>query len=51
MEDFMREIGRHIDDPQDPPAPESPLSEEEMRRMMEIIGRYMEMLSPDQVGR
>jgi mannose-6-phosphate isomerase-like protein (cupin superfamily) len=50
MEDFMREIGRQIDDPRDPPAPEGTPSEEEMRRMMEIIGKYMEML-PDKVGR
>ena len=49
MEDFMREIGRRIEDPRDPPEPAGPPSEEEMRRMMEVIGRYMEMLPPDKV--
>jgi mannose-6-phosphate isomerase-like protein (cupin superfamily) len=51
MEDFMREIGRRIDDPHNPPAPAGPPSEEDMRKMMEIIGEYMEMLPPDKVGR
>ena len=50
MEDFMREIGRQIEDPHNPPAPEGPPSDGEMQRMMEIIGKYMEMLSPDKVG-
>lgn len=49
MEDFMREIGRRIEDPRNPPEPEGPPSEEEMRRMMEIIGRYMEVLPPDKI--
>lgn len=51
MEDFMREIGRQIDDPRDPPTPEGPPSEEEMRRMTKTIGKYMEMLPPDKAGR
>ena len=51
MEDFMREIGRQIDDPHNPPAPDGPPSEEEMQRMVGIIGKYMEMLPPDKVGR
>jgi mannose-6-phosphate isomerase-like protein (cupin superfamily) len=51
MEDFMREIGRQIDDPHNPPEPEGPPSERGMQRMMEIIGKYMEMLPPDKVGR
>ena len=51
MEDFMREIGRQIEDPHDPPEPEGPPSEEEMHGMMEIIGKYMESLPPEQVGR
>jgi mannose-6-phosphate isomerase-like protein (cupin superfamily) len=51
MEDFMREIGRQIDDPHDPPASDGPPSEEEMQRMMGIIGKYMEMLPPEEVGR
>ena len=51
MEDFMREIGRQISDPQHPPAPDGPPSDQEMQRMMEIIGRYMEMLPPEKVGR
>lgn len=46
MEDFMREIGQRIDDPENPPKPDVPPSEEEMRRMMGIIGRYMEVLAP-----
>ncbi len=49
MKDFMREIGRKIDDLQDPPQPAGPPSEEERQRMMEIIGKYMEVLTPDKV--
>ena len=49
MEDFMREIGRQIDDPQNPPQPTGPPSEEEQQRMMEIIRKYMEVLPPDKV--
>jgi mannose-6-phosphate isomerase-like protein (cupin superfamily) len=51
MEDFMREIGRQIDDPHRPPAPAGPPSDQEMQRMMDIIGRYMEMLPPERIGR
>jgi mannose-6-phosphate isomerase-like protein (cupin superfamily) len=51
MEDFMREIGRRIEDPRHPPTPEGPPSEREMQRMMEITGNYMEMLPPDKSGR
>jgi mannose-6-phosphate isomerase-like protein (cupin superfamily) len=51
MEDFMREVGRRIDDPQNPPEPDGPPSEEEMRRMMGIIGKYMEMLPPEKLQR
>jgi mannose-6-phosphate isomerase-like protein (cupin superfamily) len=51
MEDFIRRIGRQIDDPHNPPEPEGPPSDSEMQRMMQIIGRYMEMLSPEKVGR
>ena len=51
MEDFMREIGRRIDDPQNRPEPEGPPSEEEQRRMMEIIGKYMEVLPPNKLRR
>jgi mannose-6-phosphate isomerase-like protein (cupin superfamily) len=49
MEVFMREIGQQIDDPSNPPEPEGPPSEEEMQRMMEIIGRYMEVLPIEKV--
>jgi mannose-6-phosphate isomerase-like protein (cupin superfamily) len=49
MEDFMREIGRQIDDPLSPPEPGPPPSEEEMRRMMGIIGKYMEVLPSEKV--
>jgi len=51
MEEFIREIGRQIDDPHNPPESEGPPSEEAMQRMMEIIGRYMEMLPPEKAGR
>jgi mannose-6-phosphate isomerase-like protein (cupin superfamily) len=51
MEDFMREIGRRIDDPDNPPAPDGPPSEQEVQRMMETIGRYMEMLPPEKIER
>lgn len=44
MEKFIHEIGRPIDDP---PEPDGPPSEEEMGRMMEVIGRYMEVLPPE----
>ena len=49
MEEFMREIGRKIDDPQNLPPPAGPPSEEEQQRMMKIIGKYMEVLPPDKV--
>jgi mannose-6-phosphate isomerase-like protein (cupin superfamily) len=49
MEEFMREIGRRIDDPDNPPAPDGPPSELEVQEMMEIIGRYMEMLPPAKI--
>lgn len=49
MEDLMREIGRRIDDPENPPRPGGSPSAEDMRRMMGIIGKYMEMLPPDKV--
>jgi mannose-6-phosphate isomerase-like protein (cupin superfamily) len=51
MGEFMREIGRQIDDPHDPPPPNGPPSEQEVQRMMEIIGRYMEMLPPERIER
>ena len=51
MEDFMREIGRQIDGPHHPPAPDGPPSDREMQKMLEIIGRYMEMLPPERTGR
>ena len=51
MEDFMREIGRRIEDPDNPPAPDGPPSEQEVQRMMETIGRYMEMLPPEKIER
>ncbi len=47
MEDFMRELGQRIDDPENPPAPSGPPSEEELRTMMAIIQKYMEVLPPD----
>ena len=49
MEAFMREIGQPIEDPHDPPAPKGPPSDGEMRRMMEIIEKYMEVLPPDKM--
>lgn len=51
MEDFMREIGRQIDDPHGPPQPAGSPSEKEQQRMMEIISKYMEVLPPDKVRR
>jgi hypothetical protein len=51
MEDFMREIGQPTDDPHNPPEPAGPPSEEDMRRMMEIIQKYMEILPPDEMPR
>ena len=49
MEDFMREIGRRIDVPYHPPVPGGPPSDQEMQRLMETIGRYMEMLPPEKI--
>ena len=49
MEDFMREVGRQIDDPDHPPAPDGPPSDQEMQMLMETIGRYMEMLPPEKI--
>lgn len=49
MEGIVHEIGRRIDDPENPPEPDGPPSEEETRRMMEVIGRHIEMLPPDKM--
>jgi mannose-6-phosphate isomerase-like protein (cupin superfamily) len=49
MEDFVREIGRRIEDPHNPPEPEGPPSNEEQRKMMEVIGKYMEILPPEKM--
>jgi hypothetical protein len=51
MEDFMREIGSQIDDPHHLPAPVRPPSNQETQRMLETIGRYMEMMPPEKTGR
>jgi mannose-6-phosphate isomerase-like protein (cupin superfamily) len=50
MEYFMREIGQPIDDPKNPPKPTGPPSDEEQHRMMEIIGKYMEVLPPEKIA-
>ena len=47
MEEVVHEIGQRVDDPEYPHEPDGPPSEEEMRRMMEVIGRHIEMLPPD----
>ena len=49
MEEVIHEIGQRTEDPEDPPAPDGPPSEEEMLRMMEAIGRHIEMLPPDKM--
>ena len=49
MEDFVREIGRRVEAPGNPPEAAGPPSGEEMRRMMGVIGKYMEMLPPEMV--
>ncbi len=49
MEDFIREIGRRIEDPHNPPEPKGPPSDEEQRKMMEIIHKYMEVLPPEKM--
>jgi len=51
MEAFVREIGLPIDDPQNPPEPAGPPSDEESQRMMAIIQKYMEVLPPDKILR
>jgi len=47
MEEVIREIGLPIDDPHDPPELEGPPSNEEVREMMAVLGKYIEMLPPD----
>ena len=47
MEAFVREIGLPIDDPQNPPEPAGPPSDEEWSKMKAIIEKYMEVLPPD----
>lgn len=49
MEAFVREIGLPIDDPQNLPEPAGPPSDEEWRRMIAIIQKYMEVLPPDKI--
>jgi mannose-6-phosphate isomerase-like protein (cupin superfamily) len=49
MEDVIHEIGQRIEDPENPSQPDGPPSEEEMLRMMEAIGRHIEMLPPDKM--
>ena len=49
MEDVIHEIGQRIEDPENPPEPDGPPSEEEMLSMMEAIGRHIEMLPPDKM--
>jgi mannose-6-phosphate isomerase-like protein (cupin superfamily) len=49
MEEVIHEIGKRIEDPENPPGPDGPPSEEEMLRMMEAIGRHIEMLPPDKM--
>jgi mannose-6-phosphate isomerase-like protein (cupin superfamily) len=49
MEEVIHEIGQRIEDPKNAPEPDGPPSEEEMLRMMEAIGRHIEMLPPDKI--
>jgi mannose-6-phosphate isomerase-like protein (cupin superfamily) len=49
MEDVIHEIGQRIEDPENPPVPDGPPSEEEMLRMTEAIGRHIEMLPSDKI--
>jgi mannose-6-phosphate isomerase-like protein (cupin superfamily) len=49
MEDFVREVGRRIEDSSNPPKSEGPPSDEEQRKMMEIIHKYMEVLPPEEM--
>ena len=49
MEEVIHEIGQRIEDPENPPGPVGPPSEEGMLRMMEAIGRHIEMLPPDKM--
>ena len=49
MEEFVQEIGTPIDNPENPPVLEGPPSDEERQRMMEVIGRHIEMLPPDKM--
>ena len=49
MEDFAREIGRPVQDPENPPEPDGPPSAAAMRRMMDVIEKYMEVLPSEKM--
>ncbi|MBE7555937.1 MAG: cupin domain-containing protein [Anaerolineales bacterium] len=51
MESFIREIGRPISDPLNPPKPAGPPSDEQMQKMMGIIMKYMEVLPAEELAR
>jgi hypothetical protein len=49
METVIHQIGQRIHDPHNPPEQDSPPSEEQMSRMMEAMGKHIEMLPPDRM--
>lgn len=49
MEVVMREIGVPVEDLYNPPMPAGPPSTAERERFMSLIGKYMELLLPDQI--
>jgi Polyketide cyclase / dehydrase and lipid transport len=49
MEAIIHEIGQRIHDPHNPSEQDGPPSEEQMSRMMEAMGKHIEMLPPDRM--
>ena len=51
MEGFLLELGVPIEDPTNPPRPDGPPTPEQMQHMMQIIGKYMEVMAPTAASR
>jgi hypothetical protein len=49
MEAIIHKIGQRIHDPHNPSEQDGPPSEEQMSRMMEAMGKHIEMLPPDRM--
>jgi len=49
MEAVSHESGQRVHDPHNSPEQDGPPSEEQMSRMMEAMGKHIEMLPPDRM--